>query len=72
MKLPTQSKPIARQQSQTRNEATGIVPSDCCGPGKCCAGPCLFGYCGGILRTQHRPVLTTRRRIRDSMRTGGA
>lgn len=47
MKFPSQAKPVARFASRADAGAGGIRPSDCCGPGKCCIGACLFGSCAG-------------------------
>jgi len=51
MKIPTQTKSVDRRIAATRisPDAKGILPSDCCGAGKCCVGACLpFVGCAGI------------------------
>ncbi|MBS9475624.1 hypothetical protein [Ancylobacter radicis] len=47
MRLPSQSLPVARHTTAARDLSAGLQPSDCCGPGKCCVGACLFGNCVG-------------------------
>ena len=49
MKFPNQSRPVARQKSAGKDASAGVLPSDCCGPGKCCLGACLpFVGCAGV------------------------
>jgi len=48
MKFPTQARPVARAFSQAKDTSASVVPSDCCGAGKCCLGACLFGNCAGV------------------------
>jgi hypothetical protein len=58
MTLPNQHAPVERLASGVQTGAVnsagtkpeGIMPSDCCGPGRCCVGACLpFGLgCAGV------------------------
>lgn len=50
MKLPTQAKPVTRQTSKSADLGGGLMPSDCCGAGRCCVGACLpfGGGCAGV------------------------
>jgi hypothetical protein len=49
MKLPNQTTPVVRTLSLTGAMLQGVMPSDCCGSGKCCVGACLpFVGCAGI------------------------
>ncbi|MDN2581920.1 hypothetical protein [Aquibium sp. ELW1220] len=50
MRLPTLSTPAARGHSKGIDRSAALVPSDCCGAGKCCVGACLpfGGGCAGI------------------------
>ena len=50
MTLPKQSEAVARTAGKlTHVKPEGIMPADCCGPGKCCVGACLpLVGCAGI------------------------
>ena len=48
MRFPSQTKPVTRAATGSRDASAAVTLSDCCGAGQCCVGACFFGKCAGV------------------------